>query len=192
MSDLSDLIEATEDLLAELARDGQSPTIAIPKLKQPDHPGRYKPDKAKTGGDRPKNKKPKKDDDGEKTGAGVQHKDVGGTGNTGTHMRVPKTAVMPARDREKTNALPADQKSKKTKTSAGKGGEKPSCPGGQQPRMVFGKWRCSGASSKGSKQAKSRIATKRQKKGQKKGKAPKGVLAKLVHKARSALTSLFK
>lgn len=89
---------------------------------------------------------------------------------------IPKGAK---RDREPTQALPKGK------------GEKPSCPGGQAPRMVFGKWRCSAPTSKGAQQAKSRIATKRKAKGQKKA-APKGALAKLVHKARKALVGLFK
>lgn len=165
-----DLVALTEELRDLLEREVfTSPvTVPVPKLKKPLLPGQgYSKDQSvqKTGAARPSNVS----SGGDGTKAGVRPKELSKTFNK--------------RDFQKTQSTPA------VKPKAGSGSEKPSCPGGQQPRMVFGKWRCSGAASKGSKQAKSRIAQKRQKK---KASAPKGTLAKLVHKARAALTSLFK
>lgn len=166
--ELVDLTEALRELVELYA----PPTIPIPKLKKAVPAGShgYAKDTAvvKTGGARPSNVGA----DGGGTKAGVAHKDVGALSKT---YSKPK-----GRDFTKTKATPAK--------SPGKSGEKPSCPGGKEPRMVFGKWRC--GASKGASKAKSRIATKRKAKA-KKTKAPKGMLGKLVHKARAVLKSLF-
>lgn len=160
---------------AQAQLDELSPTIPLPKLKKPLHPGQgYTKDQSvqKTGGARPKNVASKDDDGGTK--AGVKHKDVSKTYRPRDH------------EKTKTGAKGAAKLAK----NPAKSGEKPTCPGGAQPRMVFGKWRCSGGGSKGASKAKSRIGTKRQSKG-KKAPVKKGALAKLVHKARAAFKGLF-
>jgi hypothetical protein len=171
-----ELVSITQ-ALRELVELYAPPTIPIPKLKKAVPAGShgYAKDTAvvKTGGARPSNV----GSDGGGTKAGVAHKDVG---------TLSKTYTKPK---------PKGRDNTKTKTTApaktpGKTGEKPSCPGGQEPRMVFGKWRC--GASKGAAKAKSRIATKRKAKAKSKKKAPQGMLGKLVHKARAVLKSLFK
>jgi hypothetical protein len=160
--DLVSLTEQVREMLAELTISPA--TQAIPKLKKK-VAGQYGYDPARSEKGTRADRTPKSGGGGDSTAAGVKHKDV----------------KEPTRNHQKTVA--------KAPTS-GKG-EKPTCPGGKAPRMVFGKWRCAGQTSKGAKQAKSRIAAKRQQKGSKKA-APKSALGKLVHKARSALLSLFK
>jgi hypothetical protein len=162
-----DLIGLTEELrgLMELFA---APTQPIPKLRKA-IAGKYGYDPEPSVGtkaSRPSSMARAKGD-GDGTKAGVQHKDVpGDVSKTAKRGRNTKTQVTP----------PAK-------------GEKPSCPGGQEPRMVFGKWRCGALRSKGAAKAKSRIAGKRKQKA----KTPKrGALAQLVHKARAALKGLFK
>lgn len=170
--DLGALIAEAREVLDELTIS--PPLIPLASLKRKGNPAQHyggtkvgEP-KAATAAGRPSNVgKP----GGDSTKAGVKPKELSKT--------------FKKRDFQKTQATPAAKK------PSGSGDKPPSCPGGQAPRMVFGKWRCSAPTSKGAKQAKSRIAAKRQKKGQKKA-APKGTLAKLVHKARKALVGLFK
>lgn len=157
-----DLRALTEEA-RELMELATPATIPLPKLKKTTGHYGYDPDRSAVG--TRADRAPKAASGGDKTAAGIKPKDISKTHNP--------------RDSQKTKATPA------------KGGSKPSCPGGQAPRMVFGKWRCSAPTSKGAQKAKSRIATKRKKKTQK-VQAPKGTIAKLVHKARSALVNLFK
>lgn len=119
---------------------------------------------------------------GDGTQAGVKPKGVGGDGTQAgvKPKELTKTFASPAkRDREPTQSLPAAKKG---------GGEKPSCPGGGTPRMVFGKWRCTGGGSKGAEKGKSRLAAKRKARPKK----PKlGKMSKLVLKAKKMLAQWF-
>lgn len=160
-----DLVGLTEEL-RELVELFSPPTIPIPKLK----PGYKHAYDTSTDAPGTKASRPSNVGAGGGTQAGVKPKSLGGDG--GTKAR--------ARDSQKTQATP--------KTS---GGKPPSCPGGKEPRMVFGKWRCGAPRSKGAAKAKSRIAAKRKQKA-KKPKVKMGGLAKLVNKARAALKGLFK
>ncbi len=169
--DLLRLTEAAWGLLDELAPH----TIPIPKLKKAvDGEHGYKPDNSVVGtkGGRPSSVKPQ--DDGDKTGAGVKPKSISPS-DTKTGQRPSKTKTSTTK--------------KKAPAPSGAGTKPTSCPGGGAPRMVFGKWRCTGQSSSGSTKAKSRIATKR--KAGKKKPPPKGLIAKLVHKARAAFAGMF-
>jgi hypothetical protein len=159
--------------LRELVELVSPATMPIPKLKRGfKHAYDTGPEKSATMASRPSSLAKAADGDG--TQAGVKPKSLG-------------------RDDTKTSAKPKgrDTKTQVTPGAAPKagGGTKPSCPGGQEPRMVFGKWRCGAARSKGAAKAKSRIATKRKAKGKPKVKV--GGLAKLVNKARAALAGLF-
>lgn len=165
--DLGALIAEAREVLDELT--ASPPLIPLAALKRRGDPSRHyggtkvHPPEAGTAAGRPSNVK--KPGDGDGTKAGVKPQSLSKSGLSKTYKK-------------KTQATPA------------KGGTKPSCPGGQQPRMVFGKWKCAAPGSKGAGQAKARIAKKRQAKVKKA--APKGALGKLVHKARKALMSLFK
>jgi hypothetical protein len=164
-----DLVGLTEEL-RELVELFSPPTIPIPKQKPGIHPGKYgydpEPSDKGTKHSRPSNVG---SGGGDGTQAGVKPKSV--SDKTSTKAK--------ARDNTKTKELPASKG----------GGKPPSCPGGKEPRMVFGKWRCGAPRSKGAAKAQSRIATKRKQKAKK----PKvGGLAKLVNKARAALKGLFK
>lgn len=174
-----DLVALTEELreLLEYEFQKYSVTQPIPKLRKKSGSGQGYSDKsgaspAKTNASRPSSLA-KSGDDGDGTKAGVKHKDVPGT----------KASAPRGRD-SKTQATPG------TKAKGGTGTKPPSCPGGQQPRMVFGKWRCAGGSG-GAQKAKARIATKRKQKPKKK-QVQKGTLAKLIGKARDAFKGLFK
>ena len=164
-----DLVGLTEEL-RELVELYASATTSIPKLK-PGYKNAYDTGDSKTSAGRPSNVGGGGGGDGGGTQAGVQPKSLD---KTNTKAK--------ARDNTKTKALPAKGKG---------GGSKPSCPGGKEPRMVFGKWRCGSPRSKGAAKAQSRIATKRKQKA-KKPKVKVGGLAKLVNKARAALKGLFK
>lgn len=159
--------------LRELVELFSPPTIPIPKLK-PGYKHAYDtgPEKPGTVASRPSSLAK---GDGGGTQAGVKPKSLGRDSDT-------KTSQRPKGRDTKTQATP------KTKPKAG--GKPPSCPGGAEPRMVFGQWRCTGGGSKGAQKAKSRISAKRKAKG-KKPKVKVGGLAKLVNKARAALKGLF-
>lgn len=191
--DLDALTDQLRELL-EYELQKYSVTQPVPKLKKKPGGGQGYSDKsgaspAKTNASRPRSlaKKPA-DDDGGGTKAGVKHKDVREPEKTNDH-----TKASPKRDFQKTSVKGGgDSKTGSGKTGAGKSspGKPTSCPGGGQPRMVFGKWRCAGGGSPGAQKAKSRISTKRKQKKLKPVK--KGVLATLVHKARAAFKGMFK
>ena len=167
-----DLVGLTEEL-RELVELFSPPTQPIPKRKAAGaHYWGYGDEKPSSVSQGTKASRPSNvGGGGDGTAAGVKPKSLGGGDKTGTKAK--------SRDNQKTQATP--------KT----GGKPPSCEGGKEPRMVFGKWRCGAPRSKGAAKAQSRIAAKRKQKA-KKPKVKVGGLAKLVNKARAALKGLFK
>lgn len=138
---MSKLLESSREWLPALAEvrralqaERASVTTALPKLKKAID-GKYgydpEPKDVGTKADRPKAS------GGDSTAAGVKPKSVD---NDGTKAGVKPKDVEPKKDEPKK----APAKQSRSRKGSSKSKPDTSCPGGQKPRMVFGKWRCVG------------------------------------------------